>query len=180
MFDTILSWDTLWWVLLFLYVPACIILIAVVLLQKGKSMGFAGAFGVGGGQDSLFGPRGGNTFISRLTYAMAAVFMILALVMSLVSDKVGKGVAPELAEVSESMEMEPVDDLEDLGVGGMSAGDTSGAATGAQAEPSVEESSEPPAAEAPAATETDESAETDTTEEPPAAEAEPATPPATP
>lgn len=114
MWESILSWDTLWWILLVIYVPCCIGLIIMVLLQKGKSMGFAGAFGLGGGQDSIFGPRGGATGAARITYGMAAVFMILALIMSLISNKIGKGVAPE--QVQEEAQMES-GDLGDRGLG---------------------------------------------------------------
>jgi len=44
MFDSVHNW--LWWICVILYVPACLGLIAVVLLQKGKGVGFAGAFGL--------------------------------------------------------------------------------------------------------------------------------------
>ena len=46
------SWDTLWYGLLIMYVPACFGLIVIVLLQKGKGTGFAGAFGAGAGPGS--------------------------------------------------------------------------------------------------------------------------------
>lgn len=103
--------------MLFLYIPCCIGLIAIVLLQKGKSMGFAGAFGLGGGQESIFGPRGGQSMPARLTYAMAALFMLLALGMSLISDKLGKGIAPETVEEAGTIASTEGSGLEDLGLG---------------------------------------------------------------
>ncbi len=90
--------DILWWGLMILYVPACIGLIVIVLLQKGKGTSFAGAFGVGAGSDTVFGPRGSQTLPVRLTYAAAATFMTIALIMSIISGKVGKGAVPELVE----------------------------------------------------------------------------------
>ena len=57
MLSAIFSLATLWWLILILYVPACVGLIVIVLLQKGKGVGFAGAFGVGGGSEAIFGPR---------------------------------------------------------------------------------------------------------------------------
>ncbi len=96
MLERIFSLDSLWWLILLLYVPSCIGLIAVVLLQKGKGVGFAGAFGMGGGSDAVFGPRSARSLPQRLTYIMAGIFMLLSLVMSTLSGKVGRGSAPEL------------------------------------------------------------------------------------
>lgn len=58
-------------------------LIAVVLLQKGKSAGLSGA--ITGGAEHLFGKqkaRGLDLFLQRLTVALAAGFFVLALVVS--------------------------------------------------------------------------------------------------
>ena len=98
MLETIFSWDTLWWLMIPVYVVCCFALIIVVLLQKGKGVGFAGAFGVGPGSETLFGPRSAKSLPQRLTYAAAATFMVLALVMSMLSGKVGRGAAPDLIE----------------------------------------------------------------------------------
>jgi len=109
--QSIISWQTVWYLILMLYVPACLGLIVVVLLQKGKGVGFAGAFGMGGGSDTVFGPRASKSLPQRLTYVMAGLFMALALVMSLIAGRTGAGVAPET--VSESAE--DYSALEDLG-----------------------------------------------------------------
>ncbi len=98
MLSIIFSLNTLWWLILLLYIPACFALIIIVLLQKGKGQGLAGAFGMGGGMDTIFGPRSSKSLPQKITYAGAAVFMVLALVMSILSGKVGKAAAPELAE----------------------------------------------------------------------------------
>ncbi|REK74173.1 preprotein translocase subunit SecG [Paenibacillus paeoniae] len=58
-------------------------LIAVVLLQKGKSAGLSGA--ISGGAEHLFGKqkaRGLDLFLQRLTVALAAGFFVLALIVS--------------------------------------------------------------------------------------------------
>jgi len=58
-------------------------LIAVVLLQKGKSAGLAGA--ISGGAEHLFGKqkaRGLDLFLQRLTVVLAAGFFILSLVVA--------------------------------------------------------------------------------------------------
>ena len=80
MFDSVHNW--LWWICVILYVPACLGLIAVVLLQKGKGVGFAGAFGLGGGgADTVFGPRMSKSLPVKITYVMAGMFLVLALTM---------------------------------------------------------------------------------------------------
>jgi protein translocase SecG subunit len=97
MLDMIFSLNTLWWILLFLYVPACLGLVLIVLLQKGKGVGFAGAFGAGpGGSDAVFGPRSSKSLPQKVTYTMAGIFMVFALVMSMISGNRGSSVAPEL------------------------------------------------------------------------------------
>ena len=58
-------------------------LIAVVLLQRGKSAGLSGA--ISGGAEHLFGKqkaRGLDLFLQRLTVVLAAGFFILALVVA--------------------------------------------------------------------------------------------------
>jgi len=117
MFNSIFSWETLWYAMLFLYVPACIGLIVVVLLQKGKGSGFAGAFGVGPGSDAVFGPRGARTLPQKLTYVMAATFMLLAFGMSLISGRLGKGAAPETVPEQAVQTQTDVNVLDDLGSG---------------------------------------------------------------
>ena len=99
MLQTIFSWTTLWWVLIPVYVVACIGLITVVLLQKGKGASFAGAFGVGGGSETVFGPRARKSLPVRLTYLMAGIFMVLSLSLSLIVGRISHGAAP--ARVSE-------------------------------------------------------------------------------
>lgn len=97
MLETIFSLTTFWWVLLVLvYLPCCVALITIVLLQKGKGAGFAGAFGLSPGSESVFGPKLARTLPQKLTYISAGVFMVLAILLSTISGKVGKGSAPEL------------------------------------------------------------------------------------
>ncbi len=103
MLEVIFSLNTLWWLILCLYIPACFALIIIVLLQKGKGQGLAGAFGMGGGMDTIFGPRSSKSLPQKITYFAAGLFMALALIMSILSGKVGRSEAPELiAEPPES------------------------------------------------------------------------------
>ena len=58
----------------------CILLIAIVLLQSGKAESAAGTFT--GGNENLFAnrkERGGELFISRLTFVLGMIFFIICM-----------------------------------------------------------------------------------------------------
>jgi len=63
-----------------LFSIVCILLVIVVLLQKGRGVGLSGAFG-GAGQ-SAFGTRTGDVF-TWVTIILVAVFLLLSVVTSL-------------------------------------------------------------------------------------------------
>lgn len=135
MLGAIFSWAALRWLLILVYVPACIGLIAIVLLQKGKGTGFAGAFGIGGGSDAVFGPRASRSLPVRLTYTFATIFIVLALTLSFLEDKIVRGDAPEL--VSEEAVVES--GLMDEGLGSAYSGaDAEGVEGDAEAAPAEE------------------------------------------
>jgi preprotein translocase subunit SecG len=66
-----------------LYVLACLLLLLVVLLQQGKGGDIASAFG-GGGSQTAFGARAGATVLTRATAILGAIFMVGAVVLSIV------------------------------------------------------------------------------------------------
>jgi preprotein translocase subunit SecG len=70
-----------YYLIISVHVIACLLLIAIVLLQQGKGQDLASAFG-GGGSQTAFGPRGSATVLSRATTILAAVFMITSLSLS--------------------------------------------------------------------------------------------------
>ena len=64
-----------------LYVLACLLLLLVVMIQQGKGGDIASAFG-GGGSQTAFGARAGATVLTRATAVLGAVFMLCAVVLS--------------------------------------------------------------------------------------------------
>ena len=72
----------LYYVIAALYVLACLLLLLVVLLQQGKGGDIASAFG-GGGSQTAFGARGGATVLTRATAILGAIFMVGAVVLSI-------------------------------------------------------------------------------------------------
>ena len=69
-----------------LHVVICFFLIIVVLLQSGKAADLAGAFG-GMGSQTVFGPRGAETVLSKATKIAAVLFMLTSLSLTIVSDR---------------------------------------------------------------------------------------------
>ena len=71
--------------LVILHVIVCLFLIGVVLIQQGKSADLAGAFG-GMGSQTVFGPRGTATVLSKATTIAAALFMITSLSLGILAN----------------------------------------------------------------------------------------------
>ena len=74
--------------LVIIHVVVCLFLIAVVLLQQGKSADLAGAFG-GQGSQTAFGPRGAANLLTKLTTYSAILFMVLAISLTVVLSRTG-------------------------------------------------------------------------------------------
>ncbi|MFC2167425.1 preprotein translocase subunit SecG [Acidobacteriota bacterium] len=74
-----------------LHIAVCLILIITVLLQSGKAGDLAGAFG-GAGSQSVFGPRGAASILSKLTTISAVLFMITSMGLWILSSKGSRSV----------------------------------------------------------------------------------------
>lgn len=67
--------------LVVLHVLVCLFLVLFVLLQPGARGGVGAAFGGAGGQ-TVFGGRGANTFLAKLTAGAAVIFMLTSITLS--------------------------------------------------------------------------------------------------
>ena len=65
----------------FIHLVVCLALIVIVLFQADKGEGLAGAFG-GGASATLFGERGAETQMSKMTTYLAVIFMITSLIIA--------------------------------------------------------------------------------------------------
>lgn len=74
-----------------IHVIVSLFLIGVVLLQSGKAADLAGAFG-GLGSQTVFGPRGSATVLTRATSISAILFMVTSLSLSLLATGEGGSV----------------------------------------------------------------------------------------
>ena len=99
--------------LVLLYIIVSIFLILVVLLQTGKKADLAGAFGGGGSQTAL-GTRGAADLLTKLTTGAAVLFMVTALMLSILASRragVGGTVLDEVPDSSSApagLEQPPV------------------------------------------------------------------------
>lgn len=73
------------YLLISLHVLVSTILIAMVLLQKGKGADIGAAFG--GASNTVFGPRGAQSFLAKLTTTAAIIFMITSFGLAITSSK---------------------------------------------------------------------------------------------
>jgi preprotein translocase subunit SecG len=80
-----------------IHVLVCLFLIVVVLLQSGKAADLAGAFG-GMGSQTVFGPRGSATVLSRATTIAAGLFMVTSLTLSIMATRQGAGTSPSILD----------------------------------------------------------------------------------
>jgi len=71
----------LYYLVVTLYVLICGLLIVTILLQQGKGGDIANAFG-GGSSQAVFGARSGATLLTRATSVLAALFVIVALTLT--------------------------------------------------------------------------------------------------
>ncbi len=91
-------------VLLVFQVVICIVLVGLVLIQKGQGADIGAVFG--GGSQTVFGARGAGNFLSHATAVIGAVFFLNSLGLAYLSDHssgsvVGAGIAlPENAPVT--------------------------------------------------------------------------------
>jgi preprotein translocase subunit SecG len=78
-----------------IHIIVSLFLVVVVLLQSGKAADLSAAFG-GQGSQTVFGPRGSATVLTRATTISAILFMITSLSLSVMST--GAASAPTLLD----------------------------------------------------------------------------------
>ncbi|MGC2423699.1 MAG: preprotein translocase subunit SecG [Nitrospirota bacterium] len=66
-----------------IHVFVCLAVVLIVLLQQGKGADIGATFGTGGSQ-TVFGGRGAGNFLTKLTAAAGAIFMITSLALAII------------------------------------------------------------------------------------------------
>ncbi|SME89232.1 preprotein translocase subunit SecG [Pseudobacteriovorax antillogorgiicola] len=72
-----------------IHVLAALFMILVIIIQGGNSGGVGAAFG-GGNSQGVFGASGAQSFLGKVTYAVAAIFMVTSISLSVIQGSSGK------------------------------------------------------------------------------------------
>ena len=73
-------------ILIIVHVLVAVLLIGVVLIQRGQGADMGVSFG-GGGAQTLFGSRGSGSFLGKVTGGLAATFMVTSLTLAFFSQQ---------------------------------------------------------------------------------------------
>jgi len=122
--------------ILIIHILVAFALMAVVLMQSGKGRGLSGAFGGGGGNQTLFGGRGAVDFLGKATWILGGVFMVTSLTLAIMagasrSTDAGGGLIPKDTSTApmipgapgEGMPMDSQQDLPGQSPVGLPSGD---------------------------------------------------------
>ncbi len=95
---------------LFLFVPVCVVLTLIILLQDSKGEGLSSSAFGGAEMQSVLGGRGAATFLSKLTTWLAIAFMVISLfLMRFYGEGTGGALAPIEQETTQEETTEPAD-----------------------------------------------------------------------
>lgn len=133
-----------------LHVIICLFLIIVVLLQSGKAADLAGAFG-GMGSQTVFGPRGSATVLSKATTIAAALFMVTSMTLSIMATRAGKAAPSLLDKAAKPTSTQPVAPVQPGGTVPITVTPVEGGKQGQPQQVQVPVVPAPPPGQAPAA-----------------------------
>jgi preprotein translocase subunit SecG len=77
----------MWGILTVLHILVSVLMIMIILLQRGKGAEMGAAFGSGYSQ-TLFGSAGPVGFLNKLTTMVAVFFMLTSLFLAFLSDRI--------------------------------------------------------------------------------------------
>ncbi len=84
-----------------IHILVALFMILVVLIQGGNQGGVSAAFG-GGNTQGVFGAGGATTFLGKLTYAAAGIFMVTSISLTVLQGGGGKvGLSEKLQKQTE-------------------------------------------------------------------------------
>ena len=95
---------------LFLFVPVCVVLTLIILLQDSKGEGLSSSAFGGAEMQSVLGGRGAATFLGKLTTWLAIAFMVISLfLMRFYGEGGGGALTPIEQEATQESTAEPAD-----------------------------------------------------------------------
>lgn len=114
----------------FLFVPVCVVLTLIILLQDSKGEGLSSSAFGGAEMQSVLGGRGAATFLSKLTTWLAIGFMVISLfLMRFYGENSGGELTPLEQETTQEVSTtEPIDTTDEGSVETPTDGDSGTAA----------------------------------------------------
>ena len=111
----------------FLFVPVCVVLTLIILLQDSKGEGLSSSAFGGAEMQSVLGGRGAATFLGKLTTWLAIGFMVISLfLMRFYGEDSGGELTPlEQETTQEATTTEPVDTTDEGSIETATDGDSS-------------------------------------------------------
>ncbi|HOA82403.1 MAG TPA: preprotein translocase subunit SecG [Thermodesulfovibrio thiophilus] len=91
--------------LLTFHIILCLVMIAVVLLHRGKGAELGPAFG-GGSSQTLFGPRGAATFLNKVATIVAVLFMLSSFFLTYITTR-NKSVVSDVNIPQQTQSVQP-------------------------------------------------------------------------
>jgi len=108
----------------FLFVPVCVVLTLIILLQDSKGEGLSSSAFGGAEMQSVLGGRGAATFLGKLTTWLAIGFMVISLfLMRFYGEGGGGALTPIEEETTQEATTEPVDTTDEGSVETTTDGD---------------------------------------------------------
>ena len=87
------------------HVIVALFIILVVLIQGGNQGGVGAAFG-GGNSQGVFGATGATSFLGKLTYIAATIFMITSLSLTIIQGGGKSGLSEKMKAKSQTQQTE--------------------------------------------------------------------------
>lgn len=88
--------------IIFLHVLICILLITIILIQRGRGGGLVESFS---DMESMFGTKT-NAFLTRATTILSVLFFITCLILAFISAQQAKSIVPNVMPQSQNAEQE--------------------------------------------------------------------------
>ena len=99
---------------LVIFVPLCVVLTLIILLQDSKGEGLSSSAFGGAEVQSVLGGRGAATFLGKMTTWLAIGFMVISLfLMRFYGEENGGSLTPIEQETTQEATQEPVDTTTD-------------------------------------------------------------------
>ncbi len=97
-------------IMVFLFVPVCVVLTLIILLQDSKGEGLSSSAFGGAEMQSVLGGRGAATFLGKMTTWLAIAFMVISLfLMRFYGENSGGELTPIEQQTTQEASTEPED-----------------------------------------------------------------------